>query len=327
VRSHTTLNLSFGGHVEKITITRQQFEGMADDLLERASDICEAVLKRAGLAWSKLGSVLPVGGATRMPMIRHLLVQKSGRLPDDHVCPDEAVARGAAIYAARLLQGHAEPPTLQVTSVSTHSLGIEGSDQKSGERVNKVLIPKGTALPAVATREFISKSNGQHTIAFNVLEGEDRHPAQCVKIGRVVLHDLPADLSDEWPVEIKYEYSCGGRLSVDARVRYTDRQVHLETLRPGGVSATHIERWKSVITAQAGMADYRRVRDWERATDAPPPVALGKDTFKSQQDLAEPTEHRLRSFLKRVMPFVFRHPASAAKSAAPPNNSHQTTPS
>jgi hypothetical protein len=59
---------------------------------------------------------------------------------------------------------------------------------------------------------------------------------------------------------------------VDARVRYTDRQVHQETVRPGGVSQAHVARWKEVVTAMAGLAAFRKVRAWERAADATPPT-------------------------------------------------------
>jgi molecular chaperone DnaK len=319
VRSHTSVHLNFGGHTEKVTITRQQLEGMTGDLVARTAKICEAALERAKLTWSQVANVLLVGGATRMPMVRQLLAQKTGRLPDDHVCPEEAVARGAAIYAARLHMGQAgRPPALQVTSVSTHSLGIEGSDQRTGVRVNKVLIPKGTPLPAAATRDFFIKANASHTIVFNVLEGEDRHPSKCVTVGRVILRDLPPDLSDEWPVEVKYEYSRAGRLSVDARVRYTDRHVHLETLRPGGVSDAHVSRWKAVVTAQAGMAAYRQVRAWERAADARPPlVVAGIDLPKAPEpETEEPHSGGLLSFLSRVMPFAFRRDSQPATDAA-----------
>jgi hypothetical protein len=154
-----------------------------------------------------------------MPLIRQGLAKRSGRQPDNRVCPDEAVARGAALYAARIRQGLAGPPPLRVSSVSTHSLGIEGTDQNTGERVNKVLIPKGTPLPAAAKREFMGKSLSGQVMAFNVLEGEHPHPSG-VTIGRVILKDLP-DVADQWPVS-EIWYSAAGRL-VDARVRYTDR--------------------------------------------------------------------------------------------------------
>ena len=325
VRARTSLALTCHGHTEKLQLTRQQFEGMSSDLLERTLKICDSVVLKAGLKWADVTDVLLVGGATRMPMIRQGLAKRSGRQPNDRVSADEAVARGAALYAARIKQGLASPPALRVSSISTHSLGIEGTDQNTGERVNKVLIAKGTPLPAVATREFLGKSHSGQVMAFNVLEGEDPHPSKCVTIGRVILKDLPPDVGDQWPVEVKYEYSNSGRLTVDARVRYTDRHVHLETVRPGGVSQAHVARWKEVVTAQAGLAAFRHVRAWERAADAPPPLVLaGVEPPKPE----EPPSEGLRSFLERMLPFAFRRarepeaePASSPAAAKEPISS------
>jgi molecular chaperone DnaK len=327
VRAQTSLALTCRGHAEKLQVTRQQFEGMTADLLERTLTICDGTVQKAGLKWPDVQSVLLVGGATRMPMVRQGLAKRCGRLPDDRVCADEVVARGAAVYAARIKQGLAAPPPLRVSSVSTHSLGIEGTDQNTGERVNKVLIPKGTPLPAAATREFMGKSLSGQLMAFNVLEGEHPNPSKCVTIGRVILKDLPPDVADQWPVEVKYEYSAAGRLTVDARVRYTDRHVHLETVRQGGVSQAHVAKWKDVVTAQAGLAAFRQVRAWERAADAPPPLVLAGVEPPPQEAETSPAGG-LRSFLERMLPFVFRgHLEPAADATTSPAESKEPTPS
>jgi molecular chaperone DnaK (HSP70) len=154
-------------------------------------------------------------------------------------------------------------------------------------------------------------------MSFKVLEGENSHPSKCVTIGRVFLKDLPPDMADQWPVEVKYEYSPAGRLTVDARVRYTDRHVHLETVRPGGVSQTHIARWKEVVTARAGLAAFRQVRAWVRAADAQPPVVLAGIEPPSPEAEDAPAEG-IRSFLERMLPFVFRHKAQPEQEAASP---------
>lgn len=329
VRSHASAHLTCGGASETVRITRPQFESATADLVEQTALVCDRVLKRAGLDWSRVAQVLLVGGATRMPMIRQMLSRRLGRDADDRVCPEEAVARGAAIYAARAIQGGGTPPALQVTSTSTHSLGIEGVNEESGERVNKVLIPKGTPLPARVTREFFAKSNSQRSIVFHVLEGEDPHPSKCRKIGMVILRDLPADTSEQWPVEVTYEYSPSGRLSVDARARYTDCSVHLTTVRPVGVSQAHVAQWREVIAAQPGLPAYKQVRAWERAADSHPPLVIAglPETAASQ-----PEPGGVLAFLRRMMPFVFlrRQPTEEAnddsESQSPAKNEHTNIP-
>ena len=323
VRSHAAVHLDFGVGSETIRITRGQLENATIDLGEQTGQLCDRLLRGAGLDWSRVSQVLLVGGATRMPMIQRMLAQRLGRDVDNRVCPEEAVARGAAIYAARALQGSGPPPALQVTSTSTHSLGIEGVNQETGERVNKVLIPKGTPLPAKVSREFFAKSDAQRTIMFNVLEGENSDPSRCVKIGVVTLRELPPDVSEQWPIEVTYEYSQSGRLSVDARVRYTDCSVHMETVRPAGVSKAHVAQWKEVVTALPGFPPYRQVRAWERAADAAGPLVVAG---LPPADSAQPAG--VQAFLRRMMPFVFRprKPAEVAAGPAADNLPDQRTP-
>jgi len=316
-RTHTSVHLSCDGKSETVNISRDQFEHASGDLVAQTERLCDGLLQRAGLGWSSLRQVLLVGGATRMPMIRQMLSRRLGREVDRRVAPEEAVARGAAIYATRLMHGGDAPPQLQVTSISTHSLGIDGVDQATGKRVNKILIPKGTPLPAKVTREFTSKSNAQHAVVFNVLEGEHPDPAHCTKIGHVILGDLPDDVSEQWPVDVTYEYSRSGLLSVVAQARYTDRSVQMTTIRPAGVSQTHLEKWKEVVSGRAGFAAYQQVRAWERACEAAPPLVVAG---RQEPELATEPD-RLLAFLRRTMPFLFRRQSQAGATGAPANGS------
>ena len=302
VRSHASTHLSCGGEIETIDVGRRQFEDATVDLVERAGQLCDRLLERAGLSWRRVSQVILVGGATRMPMIRRMLADRLGRDPDNRVNPEDAVARGAAIYAAQAISGSGKPPALQVTSTSTHSLGIEGFDQETGRRVNKILIPRGTALPVKMTREFLARSNPERTIMIHVLEGESSHVSRCARIGLLMLRDLPPDASEPWPIEVTYEYSQSGRLTVDARVRYTDCTVHLETVRPAGVSQVHIAQWKQAVTALAGCDVYRKVRSWERAAEVPGPlVVAGLPTAAPKAE-----SEGVLAFLRRMMPFLIR---------------------
>ena len=122
-------------------------------------------------------------------------------------------ADGACGFAAV----HSRQPDIQ-----PHCLGIEGSDLRTGRRVNKVLIHKGTPLPATATREFVSNTNSARMIVFNILEGDDRQPSKCVTIGRVMIGNLPPDVAEQWPVEVTYTDSASGRLTVDVPADWTD---------------------------------------------------------------------------------------------------------
>ena len=297
IRSHASVHLTAGGKSETVTLRREDFEQAADDLVQRTAAICDEVLERSSLNWGLVQQVLLVGGATRMPMIRRMLQERLGRAPSDVAFPEEAVARGAAIYAARARQCGLQPPSLQVTSISTHSLGMEEIDEKTGCRVNKIILRKGTPLPASTNYRFTTNSDHK-SIVLRVLEGESTDPDECLTIGRVFLRDLPAEFSGEWRMEVTYHYSASGQLRVDVQVRNANASVSLEVKRPRGVSEAHVVRWRPVVMAQAGFAAYREVCAWERAADASaPPAVAGLPHAESDGALA---------FLARLTPFLFR---------------------
>ena len=150
-------------------------------MLERTAYTTRQVLAAAGLTWAEIDRVLLVGGSTRMPMVPRMIEQLSGLKPDHTVHPDEAVARGAAIFAGYLLR-HRDPnakPAFKVVDVNAHSLGIEGIDQRTMRKENVVLIPRNSPLPAKVTEKFVTKTEDQPSIVVKVLEGESKVPAQC----------------------------------------------------------------------------------------------------------------------------------------------------
>ncbi len=102
-RSKAGIQINYQGRFAEIAVTREQFEEMSANLLERTAYTSRQLLGAAGLEWKDIQRVLLVGGSTRMPMVARMLQSLSGILPDRSVNPDEAVARGAALYAAHLL--------------------------------------------------------------------------------------------------------------------------------------------------------------------------------------------------------------------------------
>ncbi len=254
-RSRAVIQINYQGRFAEVPVTREQFEEMSADLLERTSYTTRQLLGVAGLEWKDVQRVLLVGGSTRMPMVARMLQGISGIQPDRMVNPDEAVARGAALYAGHLLNTRAGGPrsTFQVTNVNAHSLGVEGIEIETLRKTNIVLIPRNTPLPARKTNRFATKTDGQRSIVIKVLEGESSQPGDCIAIGRTVVRDLPAGLPKGWPVEVTFEYGANGRLTVEAQVPGTQHQARLELLRETGLSNEGLTRWKQPVNDAGGF--------------------------------------------------------------------------
>ena len=77
---YITATASGPKHLVK-TLTRAQFEQLADNLIQATIKPCEQALKDAGLNKSDIDEVILVGGSTRIPAIQAVVESSSARLP------------------------------------------------------------------------------------------------------------------------------------------------------------------------------------------------------------------------------------------------------
>ena len=258
-RARATVRVDYAGRSSDIpssdiTVTREQFEQLTADLLERTLYTCRQLVTVAKMEWKDVSRVLLVGGSTRMPAVARRLREITGLAADHTVNPDEAVARGAALYAGYLLakQGKGHPAvSFDVTNVNAHGLGVEGIDPRTLRKTNVMLIPRNTPLPATFSKTFSTKSHNQRSIVIQVLQGESSLPGDCTAIGRTVVHNLPEGLPKGRPVEVTFEYQTNGRLRVRAVVPGADREETLELERDTGLSHEGVVRWKQVFSSAA----------------------------------------------------------------------------
>ncbi len=99
-------------------------------------------------------------------MVSEMLQRVTGKTPDAATSPDEAVAHGAALYAAMLSRDdhRTEVPACQLINVNSHSLGVVGIEPKTRRRVVKIVIPKNTPLPSRVERSFVTERDDQRNV-------------------------------------------------------------------------------------------------------------------------------------------------------------------
>ena len=246
----------FHGTSTRIEITREQFEEATLDLLDRTRFTCTQALKASGLDWPDIERVLLVGGSTRLPMVRRMLEELSGRVPDASVAADEAVAHGAALHAGLLLaRSEGRPQTFSIKNVNSHSLGVVGVDPATKRRRNGVLIPRNTPLPVTAKRVFRTAKQNQRSILVQIVEGESQSADDCQPIGRCSVTQLPTGLPAKYPVEVAFHYRANGRLRVRVRVPKTEQKIETEIVRENGLTKEHMDAWRKYI-ANLPPTDY-----------------------------------------------------------------------
>ncbi|MBI2806509.1 MAG: Hsp70 family protein, partial [Planctomycetes bacterium] len=171
-RDTTTVSFEYAGQGIRVPVSRQHFETLTGDLLERTRFTTRNLLKEANLGWKNVTRLLLVGGSSRMPMVHNMLEQESGRKVDRSLSFDEAVAHGAAIYAGLLLASEAgSVSSVKIRNVNSHSLGVLGKEPGTGRLRNGIMIPRNTPLPATKRAKFKTHRANQRTVEVNVIEG------------------------------------------------------------------------------------------------------------------------------------------------------------
>ena len=255
-RNSTTLVHSYAGHSMKIELTRDEFERRARHLLEKAKAICEIAMEEAGLQWTQIERILLTGGMTRVPSVREMIRQMSGRPVAEDVSPDEAVAMGAALQATLVLLGReddkgerviseetreklssADGALLRVTNITTHTLGVVLWDDEQMEEYVFPMIKKSTPIPGEVQNSFGTAKANMKNVIVRVVEGESTVPTECTPLG-VCDVELPPFLPKGSPVQLTYRYDENQVLEVTVDAYGNQRRVKIA--RNTGLSEAEI---------------------------------------------------------------------------------------
>jgi molecular chaperone DnaK len=197
-----------GAHSLAFTLTRADLESLAAPIVERTRWHCRRALADARLTPADLDEVILVGGQTRMPLVRRLVVEIFGREPNTTQNPDEAVAIGATIQAG-ILGGLVQNVVL--LDITPLSLGIE----TFGGLMN-VIIPRNSTIPIKAGEMFTNAVAGQQSMLIKVLQGEREIARDNWPLGEFIL-DFERAPKGHARVGVQFEIDANGILHVLAR--------------------------------------------------------------------------------------------------------------
>ncbi len=287
-------------HLQR-TLVRDKLEELVEDLIQRTLKICDQTLQEAGLSVDDVDEVILVGGMTRMPRVQHCVQEFFGREPSKNVHPDEVVALGAAI------QGHAlmdEESDVLLLDVTPHNLGIGvygGGFQ--------VLIEKNSTVPTARSHIFTTVKDNQTSVKIIVLQGEGKQAKDNDLLGEFILHGLRQAPAGEVEVEITFEISADGIVSVSARDLETNLEQSITVTATSGLTEDEIEAMieeneeymvqvKHSEEMENQRANVRRtIRQVEKLMPTVQQVmensTLGKDALRKAQDALERAKEAL----------------------------------
>ena len=248
LRDKVKIAVEVQGQTFRVEVTREDFENMSRDLLDRTIFTTKQTIQQADSTWDEIDMILLVGGSTRMPCVASELKRVSGKEPMQSISPDEAVAFGAAIRAGLILdQQQGKKPGIRIKNVNSHSLGVIGIDGETKRPRNGIVIPRNTPLPVVAKRIFRTTKENQRSILVQIVEGESNNPADCSQIGKCTVAELPLNLAAKTPIEVRFKYEENGRLTVVVQVQGAKNFLRHEMSRENSLTREQMDGWRDYI--------------------------------------------------------------------------------
>lgn len=250
--------ISAGGTNYRVQVTRELFDELCRPLLDRTEVTAAGVLDDADLTWDDIDHVLLVGGSTRMRMVREMIERISGKAPATGVNPDEAVALGAAVVAEaasaapRPAGEEPSPATavsrMQIRDVTSQGLGVVALEH--GIRVNTVVVPRNTRIPAKHERIYYTVENNQRAIEAEITEGEDEDLAYVTVLGTRPITLTPG-LPVNSPLKIVISYDIDSVIHVEVVDVTNNKSLgEFELDRPYNLDRDEVHEMRTQLAAQ-----------------------------------------------------------------------------
>ena len=242
-------SLTGSGRPLHFELTRAQFEKLIKEKVTATEDTTLYTLE-TGLQPADIGTVLMVGGSSRIPVFQNMLTRIFGKPPVFSRNLDKDVARGAAMLGAK--EGaDLDPRTVlarmpKPVDVCSQGLGVSAlNDDKQMQ--NFIIIEAQTEVPAHGEDTFNTVEEGQTRVEIKLNEG-DEEDLEFVKQIAKGTGRFGRPVPKGHPITVKIDYTRDGMIELNAYDGETGAFLcKLTVERPGNLSMSQVANAADVL--------------------------------------------------------------------------------
>ncbi|KAJ1701362.1 hypothetical protein LUZ63_001142 [Rhynchospora breviuscula] len=282
-------------------ISQARFEELNKDLFMRCTDQIEECLRGAKIGKTGVDVVVLVGGSTRIPKVQQLVQDFfEGKELFMGIHPDEAVAYGAAIYAANLNgQREKDMQNLVLVDVTPLSLGLGIS---KGFKDMSIVVPRNTPIPTKKYTRFTTSNDNQTTATLRIYEGESAETKYNNLLGKFSIDGIDPAPEGSVNIRVWFDIDADGILSVSAQVESTSIKNGIIIKQNGDLTAAEIQ----TMIEEAGR--YKAEDEKHKAMISLEDLAEKLESLAVDPGRSKPDTKSMKEAAENVIAWLDRNP-------------------
>ena len=219
-------------HIKK-NLTRSKLEDLTKNLIEKTFPCIDDVFTESKIDIQDVDEVILVGGQSRMPLVKKMIIDYFRFDPVENINPDEIVAMGATMQSA-ILEGTLKDIVL-LLDVTPLSLGIE-TEKESFTKI----IDKNTTIPTKETMPFTTVEDDQRRVRVHVLQGESEKATDNISLAVFDLVGIGSAPAGVPQIDVTFEIDADGLVKVSAKDMSTGRLQSIRVRSSSGLTGNNI---------------------------------------------------------------------------------------